>query len=326
VGSMQPGEGADLVGFSQRSSKMAAHTPDPVTGEHVVQFYEHDDDLARAVGGYLVRALRADATAIVIATPGHRRRFEAELNAAGIDVTRARLDRTLAWLDAAGTLARFMSDGEIDRDAFYGVVGELVRRANERGRPVYAYGEMVALLWDAGDVLGAIELEKLWNELSEELEFALWCAYHSQSLSVHEHADAVHEVCHLHTSVVDEATARFAAAPDAPSAARRFVSSVLEREPYRDRAPLADAQLVVSELATNAVIHAGSPFSVSVGRNGSTMRVSVRDCSGTQPVLRAPEPESLSGRGLRLVGALARDWGVEPGADGKTVWAELALR
>jgi anti-sigma regulatory factor (Ser/Thr protein kinase) len=223
-------------------------------------------------------------------------------------------------------LDRFMSAGEIDPAAFRSVIGELVRRANERGRQVYAYGEMVALLWDAGNVLGAIELEKLWNELGREHDFSLWCGYHSHSLAVHEHADAVHEVCHLHTSVVDSATASFAAGIDAPLAARRFVSSVLGREPYRGRAPLADAQLVVSELATNAVIHAGSPFSVSISRDGASIRVSVRDWSATPPVVRHPEPTDPRGRGLRLVGALARHWGVEPCPDGKTVWAELVLR
>jgi hypothetical protein len=56
------------------------------------------------------------------------------------------------------------------------------------------------------------------------------------------------------------------------------------------------------------------------------MRLSVRDWSVTPPVLRHPEPTESRGRGLLLVGALARHWGVEPGPDGKTVWAELALR
>jgi len=69
------------------------------------------------------------------------------------------------------------------------------------GREVRAYGEMVALLWDAGDVLGAIELEKLWNELARDLNFSLWCAHHGHSLAVHEHADELHEVWRLCSKV-----------------------------------------------------------------------------------------------------------------------------
>ena len=89
-------------------------------------------------------------------------------------------------------------------------------------------GEHVVQFYDR-DLLGAIELEKLWNVLARELRFSLWCAYHGHSLAVHEHADQLHEVCHLHTCVIDEATAQFAAGADEPLAARRFVSSVLAR-------------------------------------------------------------------------------------------------
>jgi anti-sigma regulatory factor (Ser/Thr protein kinase) len=315
---------------------MKVQTPEIVagTGEHVVQFYDHESDLARAVGGYLAQTLRAGDVSIVIATPEHRAAFREELAAAGL--APGELDSgAIVWLDAAATLARFMPDARIDPDAFHDVIGGLVREASQSepakrsrrgtGR-IRAYGEMVALLWDAGDVLSAIELEKLWNELARELDFSLWCAYHAHSLAVHEHADEVHDVCSLHTCVIEEATARFAASADAPLAARRFVSSVLTRRPYEDRVHLADARLVVSELASNAVIHAGTPFAVSIRYTGSAVRISVRDESATRPVLRNGGPASLSGRGLRLVAAMAEAWGTDGGPDGKTVWAELPLR
>jgi anti-sigma regulatory factor (Ser/Thr protein kinase) len=295
-------------------------------GEHVVQFYEHDTDLIRAVGGYLVRALSAGEAAIVIATARHRLAFEAELVGAGIDVTQAAQDGALISLDAAETLARFTDQGRVDAEAFRAVIGGLVRRTQQNGRAIRAYGEMVALLWDAGDVLGAIELEKLWNELGRELRFALWCGYHTSSVAGRDHVDALHQVCHLHTAVVEDVTASFRAGPEAPQAARRFVASLLQRRPYADRAPSGDAQLVVSELATNAVIHAGTPFSVSISCNGSAIRISVHDWNPTPPMMRNARPLDRSGRGLRLVDAVARDWGVKPAPDGKTVWAELPLR
>jgi anti-sigma regulatory factor (Ser/Thr protein kinase) len=86
-----------------------------------------------------------------------------------------------------------------------------------------------------------------------------------------------------------------------------------------------DAKLLVSELATNAVIHAGAPFAVSVRADGSTVRISIRDWSTMRPRLRDAGPAALSGRGLRLVDALADGWGVDADPDGKTVWAELPL-
>jgi anti-sigma regulatory factor (Ser/Thr protein kinase) len=84
-----------------------------------------------------------------------------------------------------------------------------------------------------------------------------------------------------------------------------------------------DAQLLVSELATNAVLHARSAFSVVARAEESGIRVSVRDASPVTPKLRDLSATAPSGRGLHLVAALSADWGVEVTADGKTVWAEL---
>jgi len=307
---------------------MAVQTPEIIagTGEHVVQFYERDSDLAQAVGGYLAEALRAGDAAVVIATPDHRSSFRRELRAAGVDLGQVDREGTIVWLDAAEVLGRFMPAGQIDPKAFDAVVGGMLRDVIGTKRHVRAYGEMVALLWDAGDVLAAIELEKLWNELARDLRFSLWCAYHGHSLAVHEHADELHEVCHLHTSVFDEAAARFAARIDSPLAARRFISSVLARRPYAGRVCAGDAQLLVSELATNAVVHAGTEFSVTLRSGGSTVRVSVRDASPAPPVVRDGDPTALSGRGLQLVDTIAVAWGVDDDPDGKTIWAELPLR
>lgn len=306
---------------------MGVQTPDTMagTGEHVVQFYDDDRELACAVGSYLARAVRAQEVAIVIATPAHRDAFRAELTAGGVNVAAAESAGTLTMLDAAQTLARFMPSGEVDRELFRDVIGGLLGEVAQTGREIRAYGEMVALLWDAGDVLGAIELEKLWNELAAELSFSLWCAYHGHALAPHEHADALHEVCHLHTSVVAEATAGFVAGADSPLVARRFVTSVLGRQPYLGRVRASDAKLVVSELATNAVIHAGTPFSVTVALQGPVIRISVRDESDLPPRVRDAGPEARSGRGLRIVDAIADDWGVERDPAGKTVWVDLPL-
>jgi anti-sigma regulatory factor (Ser/Thr protein kinase) len=294
-------------------------------GEHVVQFYDHERDLARAVGDYLSSGVMAGEVAIVIATEAHRQAFEAEMAKTGVDTARAERDGSVLWFDAAETLGRFVREGEVDPAGFREVVGSLVRDAASTGREIRAYGEMVALLWDAGHVIGAIELEKLWNGLAAEFSFSLFCAYHAHSVAGEEHADALHEVCRLHTAVVDEAKARFRAGPDAPFGARRFVSGLLSRRPYGDRVATDDALLVVSELATNAVIHACSPFSVAVRCDGSSVRISVQDWSSMQPVMRDSDPGATSGRGLRLIAMVSSAWGIEYGHDGKTVWAELPL-
>lgn len=319
---------------------MAVETQDIAvgTGEHVVQFYERDAELIGAVGPYLAAAARAGEVAIVIATEAHRRAFAAELEAEGIDLAQISAVGSFLSLDAAGTMAAFTVHGQIDHDAFHEVIGGLVRKAAKSGRPVRVYGEIVALLWDAGDVLAAIELETLWNDLARELPFSLFCSYPSASVAGSEHAEALHQVCHLHTSVLrppadgeqgaadgspqTELVAEFAAERDAPGQARRLVVAAL-REWGHDETLMENAALVLSELATNAVVHAGSPFSVTVREEDSMLRVAVQDA---RPLAATASEEGLIpriGHGLGLIDALATRWGVESAPDGKVVWAEL---
>lgn len=311
-----------------------------VPGEHIVQFYDRDSELLETVGGYLVDAAREGAVAIVIATEAHRRAFQARVSAAGIDLEQARAAGRFVSLDAQATIARLVCGGRIDGGAFRRVVGGVVREAGKTGRPVRAYGEMVALLWDAGDVPDAIELERQWCELGHELQFSLLCAYRSQSVAGYEHADARQQVCDLHTSVlrarsgVDrgtrarssraEITARFPADRTAPGAARRFLTEALRQWGYA-RALVDDAELVISELATNAVVHTGLPFSVVIRPDERVVRIAVHDHSPAEPAMRYARSMVPSGRGLRLVAGTAGRWGVDTTADGKTVWADLRV-
>jgi anti-sigma regulatory factor (Ser/Thr protein kinase) len=86
-----------------------------------------------------------------------------------------------------------------------------------------------------------------------------------------------------------------------------------------------DAMLAMSELATNAVIHADSPFTVVIASDADTIRLSVRDQSSALPRRRDLEPMAQSGRGIGLVAAFASRWGTEVLPDGKVVWAEFRL-
>lgn len=145
--------------------------------DHFVQLYEHDDALIGAVATFAERALAAGGAAVVIATPPHRVAMRALLSAKGYDLDElSRSDRFFS-LDADHVLATFTVAGKLEASRFRNVVGGLVQRAAAGGRRVHAFGEMVALLWDRGDVAGAIELEELWNELGETQPFDLFCAY-----------------------------------------------------------------------------------------------------------------------------------------------------
>lgn len=107
------------------------------------------------------------------------------------------------------------------------------------------------------------------------------------------------------------------------AAARRFVEEVLSAVGLEE--PGWTATQLVSELATNAVIHARTEFVVEVTQTDDKVRVEVHDSSPVVPAQRRYGEESTTGRGLRLVDTMAGEWGVETHARGKTVWFEIDL-
>ena len=304
--------------------------------EHLVQFYAREADLVASVGSFLLEGLQAGEVAVVIATRVHQCAFEDYLVAAGVDAAEAVGSGSLVLLDAAATLSRLVASGGIVPERFRSVIGGVLRQA--AGRRIRAFGEMVALLWDEGRVPAAIDLEDLWNDMLRELPVSLLCAYPSKSFSGLD-GDARREVCDLHSAVVSsdgrdhgrhgspsgqhEVVRRFSGEGDSPQAARRFVVGELQSRRRDDRL-VYEAALVVTELAANAVLHAGSAFVVTLSVGLGAVRISVHDSCSILPTPRRKELMGLSGRGLRLVDVLADRWGVDVAIGGKVVWVELA--
>lgn len=106
--------------------------------------------------------------------------------------------------------------------------------------------------------------------------------------------------------------------------ARRFVR---QRLPVDCPETVADAaELCVSELVTNAVLHAASALTVQVATLGDRLRLAVYDSSSVLPRWSPHSRVATTGRGLELVATLATSWGVEPRPPGKAVWCELLLQ
>jgi hypothetical protein len=172
--------------------------------QHVVQLYGSDDRLlSRNVGRYLEEGLKRGDGLIVIATPAHRTSFAHHLTGqAGYPA--AILEGRLVFLDAASTLARFMVEGMPDPELFDQAVGEALRnvRRNSGHTGVRAYGEMVGLLWTAGNHAGAVRLEELWNQLLKGSDVSLFCAYPVDVFGSDFQIDAVDPVLCSHTHLL----------------------------------------------------------------------------------------------------------------------------
>jgi anti-sigma regulatory factor (Ser/Thr protein kinase) len=128
-------------------------------------------------------------------------------------------------------------------------------------------------------------------------------------------------------SRADRLQVRLAPRPASVGSARHLVRQACRA--WRLSQLLDDTSLIVSELASNAVEHAGTDFIVTVSRGGTSLHVAVHD-----GVPRFPHPSKAAlidpvaslagrGRGLRLVHAVAAAWGAMPARGGKVVWATV---
>ncbi|MGH8866735.1 MAG: SpoIIE family protein phosphatase [Actinomycetes bacterium] len=109
--------------------------------------------------------------------------------------------------------------------------------------------------------------------------------------------------------------------PDAVPAARRFVEGALRDTAFAR--VTREAELVVAELTTNALMYARQPVTVHVDVTVDRVRLEVSDGSHVPPLRALPGTDSMTGRGLALVAAVSDRWGVAPNNGGKVVWAEL---
>ena len=294
--------------------------------DHVVHFYGDDDELVAGVAEHL--AEQPPSAAVVIARPAIREALADQRRRAGLP------DVGLE-LDASAVLSRFMVGDRPDPARFEEVVGGALAGIDTGQGPVQAFGEMVALLWDGGNATGAIELERLWNQLAEEHPIALRCAYPMASIASADDLTATAHLCASHSQVVGPARGAFptpGALPDRRSrlfvpalssvrGVRSFVAATLADWDAGERTD--DALLVASELATNAIRHAQSPLRVVVSRAADGLTIAVDDTSHVLPVSRVATLGGVGGRGLPIVAALSTRHGAEVTTEGKTVWSTI---
>lgn len=170
--------------------------------EHFVHFYEKDQELADGVARFLAVGFAQGNYGLVIATPEHIAQFDEGIREAGADPEALRKSGQYSTFDAADVLSRFVAAGKLQPGRFRsGIIGAWLKAAAKSGKGIRAFGEMVAILWEDGNKEGAIELEKLWNEVAQEHEFTLYCAYPAAAMD--EFSDAAcKRVCREHSRII----------------------------------------------------------------------------------------------------------------------------
>ena len=169
---------------------------------HAVQFYDRDTFLFDTVAKFIRAGLSANERIFLVATKQHSDAFLERIDER--DLQRARDEGRITVLDARATLAQFMVGDMPDRERFREMVASLMDAVpgEQTPIPVRAYGEMVDLLAEDGNLRAAVRLEQLWHEVLQERPFALFCAYLMGNFHRPGDSERLTEVCASHTHLI----------------------------------------------------------------------------------------------------------------------------
>ena len=159
--------------------------------DHIVQLYQDQDFLNRAVCRFAAAALANGEGLILVPTLAHWNAFRSRLEAEGVNVEDAQRRGQLNIVDADELLPQFMQKAMPDAPMFLGLAGEIIARTRGAGRysKVRWWGEMVNVLWERGDVAASMNLEDLFDRVSHEEGIAVFCSFLMDNFNgeVHTH-------------------------------------------------------------------------------------------------------------------------------------------
>jgi hypothetical protein len=147
--------------------------------DHIVQLYQDEEFLNRAVCRFAAAALAHGEGVILVPTAAHWEAFCPRLEAEGVDIKAAQAQGQLTVVDADELLPQFMGEKMPEAPVFLGLAGEVVARARGRNRypKVRWWGEMVNVLWERGHATASMALEDLFDQLAHEQEIAIFCSF-----------------------------------------------------------------------------------------------------------------------------------------------------
>src|SRR5215472_14481789 len=138
---------------------------------HSAQFYADDRYMLEAAARFVGAALERGEAGVVIATLDHRAGIAERLERRGLSVIRTREEGRYVEVDADQMLAAVMPAGRLDPIRFAEMLGDTTRRASAAARDEHhrlaVFGEAVSLLCSRGEHEAALQLEQLWNDLSQ---------------------------------------------------------------------------------------------------------------------------------------------------------------
>jgi hypothetical protein len=172
--------------------------------DHIVQLYQDQGFLNRAVCRFAASAILNGEGVILVPTAAHWAAFRPRLEAEGVDVDAAQARHQLTIVDADELLPRFMKDEMPDAPLFLGLAADVVAeaRGGGRSRKLRWWGEMVNVLWEQGDVTGSMRLEDLFDQLAHEQDLAIFCSFLMDNFNGDVHAKMLPRLGQNHSHLI----------------------------------------------------------------------------------------------------------------------------
>ena len=156
--------------------------------DHIVQLYQDQDFLNRAVCRFAGAAIANGEGIILVPTVDHWNAIRPRLEGEGVDVEAARKRGQLTVVDADEFLPRFMRDAMPDSPVFLGLAADVIGQARGRYQRVRWWGEMVNVLWERGNAAASMNLEDLFDQLAKEHDIAIFCSFLMDNFDGEVHA------------------------------------------------------------------------------------------------------------------------------------------
>lgn len=205
--------------------------------DHIVQLYQDEDFLSRAVCRFAGAAVSNGEGIILVPTLPHWNALRPRLEAEGVDVEEARKRGQLTVVDADELLPCFMKGAMPDSTVFLGLAGDAIAKARGGGPypKVRWWGEMVNVLWERGDVAASMNLEDLFDQLAHKHDIAIFCSFLMDNFNGEVHAHMLPRLGENHSHLIPvEDYARL----------ERAVADALRETVGADEARLLEGQLL----------------------------------------------------------------------------------
>ncbi|HYJ76807.1 MAG TPA: MEDS domain-containing protein [Kineosporiaceae bacterium] len=304
-----------------------------VAAAHLVQFYAGAQSLAESLTSLFADSLMKGETVVVVAASDHREALDSALAGAGVNLNAEYRSGRLVPVDVEQSLAMFMTPTGPDPDLFRSTIGSTIELARRRTGSVNAYGELVGVLAERGDLPAALAVEALLDAMLQAHPFQLLCGYPREI--VRDITPAFDSICTAHEAVVVSreasgpclaATVDLPLGPNAAATARRAAHDVLSAWRDVDPPTLADAGLVVSELVAAAVRTTCARVSLALTLKDGQVLIAVTDAENRRPTRVTEADLTAAGRSFALLTSMTQAWGVESLPEGTRMWAKLPPR